>query len=152
MLIFNIHAGVTDNEIVQFMVKNNLLENKLGYDEDEDDIEHIFNHKNDEDDSASISVSNISIKNNINNENEKNEDEKKEEKIKIVFFDEFNTCNSFGLLTEIMCTKKCQIGRLTLENKHYSFIDTPGFDDPRGESENEINKAISENPNIKCII
>ena len=38
----------------------------------------------------------------------KNEDEKKEEKIKIVFFDEFNTCNSFGLLTEIMCTKKCQ--------------------------------------------
>ena len=108
MLIFNIHAGVTDNEIVQFMVKNNLLENKLGYDEDEDDIEHIFNHKNDEDDSASISVSNMSIKNNINNENEKNEDEKKEEKIKIVFFDEFNTCNSFGLLTEIMCTKKCQ--------------------------------------------
>ena len=51
-----------------------------------------------------------------------------------------------------MCTKKCQIGRLTLENKHYSFIDTPGFDDPRGESENEINKAISDNPNIKCII
>ena len=47
-----------------------------------------------------------------------------------------------------MCTKKCQIGRLTLENKHYSFIDTPGLD----ESENEINKAISETPNIKCII
>ena len=47
-----------------------------------------------------------------------------------------------------MCTRECQIGRLTLENKHYSFIDTPGLD----ESENEINKAISENPNIKCII
>ena len=47
-----------------------------------------------------------------------------------------------------MCTRECQIGRLTFQNKHYSFIDTPGFD----ESENEINKAISENPNIKCII
>ena len=51
-----------------------------------------------------------------------------------------------------MCTRECQIGRLTLENKHYSFIDTPDFNDPRGESENEINKAISETPNIKCII
>ena len=51
-----------------------------------------------------------------------------------------------------MCTRKCQIGRLTFQNKHYSFIDTPGFDDPYDESENEINKAISENPNIKCII
>ena len=36
-----------------------------------------------------------------------------------------------------MCTRKCQIGRLTLENKHYSFIDTPHFDDPHDESENE---------------
>ena len=48
------------------------------------------------------------------------------------------------------CTKKCQIGRLTFENKHYSFIDTPGLDDD--ESEIEINKAIYETPNIKCII
>ncbi len=51
-----------------------------------------------------------------------------------------------------ICTEKCQIGRLTFQNKHYSFIDTPGFDDPFGKSENEINKAISENPNIKCFI
>ena len=51
-----------------------------------------------------------------------------------------------------MCTRECQIGRLTFENKHYSFIDTLNFDDPYDESENEINKAISENPNIKCII
>ena len=39
-----------------------------------------------------------------------------------------------------MCTKKCQIGRLTFENKYYSFIDTPHFDDY--SSENEINKTI----------
>jgi GTPase Era involved in 16S rRNA processing len=51
-----------------------------------------------------------------------------------------------------MCTRECQIGRLTLENKHYSFIDTPGFDGPRSESEIEINKVISETPNIKCFI
>ena len=51
-----------------------------------------------------------------------------------------------------MCTRKCQIGRLTFQNKHYSFIDTPGFNDPYDEFENEINKAISETPNIKCII
>ena len=51
-----------------------------------------------------------------------------------------------------MCTKKCSIGRLTFKNKHYSFIDTPDFNDPSGKSENEINKAINETPNIKCII
>ena len=51
-----------------------------------------------------------------------------------------------------MCTRKCQIGRLTFQNKHYSFIDTPGFDGPRSESEIEINKVISETPNIKCFI
>ena len=51
-----------------------------------------------------------------------------------------------------MCTKKCSIGRLTFKNKHNSFIDTPDFNNPYGKSENEINKAISENPNIKCII
>ena len=51
-----------------------------------------------------------------------------------------------------ICTRKCQIGRLYFENKQYSFIDTPGFDGPRSESEIEINKVISETPNIKCFI
>ena len=111
MLTFNCHAGVTDNEIVQFMNKNNLLEKKLEYDEFEDDIDKLYNN-NDEEDSASLSVSNMSNKNNIIYENEKGEldknNEKKDEGIKIVFFDEFNTCNCLGLLTEIMCAKKCQ--------------------------------------------
>ena len=51
-----------------------------------------------------------------------------------------------------MCTRKFQIGRLTFQNKHYSFIDTPDFDDPHGEYESEINKAIYLAPNIKCFI
>ena len=53
-----------------------------------------------------------------------------------------------------ICTRIFQIGRLDFEGKQYSFIDTPGFDDPRGESEIEIgiNKVISETPNIKCFI
>ena len=37
-----------------------------------------------------------------------------------------------------ICTRIFQIGRLDFEGKQYSFIDTPGFDDPRGESEIEI--------------
>ena len=51
-----------------------------------------------------------------------------------------------------MCTKKNQIGRLTFENKLYSFIDTPDFYDPHDECESEKNKAIYVTPNIKCII
>lgn len=54
-----------------------------------------------------MSISNISI--DVQNSNNKiNEKDKNDDKLKIVFFDEFNTCNSFCLLTEIMCTKKCQ--------------------------------------------
>ena len=106
MLTFNIHAGVNDNEIVQFMAKNNLLEKKIGYDKYDDDIENLYNFDNDED-SNSLSVSNLSM-DVQKNKNKINEKEKNDDKLIIVFFDEFNTCNSLGLLTEIMCTKKCQ--------------------------------------------
>ena len=85
---FIIHSGINDNEIVKFMVKNNLLETPIDYDIFEDDVDNLY-IDNLEDDS-----------NNLN--------KKKEEKLIIVFFDEFNTCNSLGLLTEIMCNKKCQ--------------------------------------------
>ena len=111
MIPFNIHAGITDNEIVHFMIKNNLLENYLGYDEFDDDVDRL-NSFNIGEDSSSISISNYSTKNNLKIENEIKEGDKidnknKDEKI-IIFFDEFNTCNSLGLLTEIMCTNKCQ--------------------------------------------
>ena len=91
MLTFNVHAGVNDNEIVQFMMKNNLLETDLVYDEFEDDVENLYSLGNEED-SNSISVTNFS---NIILEKEKSETEDKNIK-KIVFFDEFNTSNSLG--------------------------------------------------------
>ena len=102
MLPFNIHAGVTDNEIVQFMVKNNLLEKPIGYDKYEDDVENLYSFDNEDTISISASTSNIKI------EAESNKNIENDDKLVIVFFDEFNTCNSLGLLTEIMCTKKCQ--------------------------------------------
>ena len=95
MITLNIHAGVNDNEIVRFMVANDLLETNLRYDKFEDDIENLYS-----DNSRTLSSSNISI-NDTNNNNSINN-------LIIVFFDEFNTCNSLGLLTEIMCSKKCQ--------------------------------------------
>ena len=107
MLTFNVHAGVTDNEIVQFMVKNNLLEKEIGYDKFDDDIENLYS---DNEDSFSLigSTSNLSIDIESNRNKNNNENDKNDDKLIIVFFDEFNTCNSLGLLTEIMCSKKCQ--------------------------------------------
>ena len=114
MITFNIHAGITDNEIVHFMIKHNLLEKEVGYDDFEDDVEQLNSSNNDED-SISVSTQNYPNKPTSKNENEISENEKtgenidkKDEKAKIVFFDEFNTCNSLGLLTEIMCDKRCQ--------------------------------------------
>ena len=117
MITLNIHAGITDNEIVQFMVINNLLETNLRYDKFDDDIGNLYNNYYNENDNVSISVSNSNIslietikKKNIENKNTENKNESIEqnEQLIIVFFDEFNTCNSLGLLTEIMCSKKCQ--------------------------------------------
>ena len=114
MITLNIHAGITDNEIVQFMVTNKLLEDHLEYDKFDDDIGNIYNNFYNENDSASISISNsnFSIAENLKNKNDENKNnenkDESNEKLIIVFFDEFNTCNSLGLLTEIMCSKKCQ--------------------------------------------
>ena len=112
---FNIHAGITDNEIVQFLSKNNLLDGSIGYDEFEGDVDQLYKYNNDEDSSSFTVVSNqTDNKDTFLHENEKNKDEKNIDKSKkkngeiIVFFDEFNTCNSLGLLTEIMCSRRCQ--------------------------------------------
>ena len=113
---FSIHAGVTDIEIVQFLSKKNLLEEKIGYDEFEGDVDNLYAYNIDED-STSLTLNsnrNESLKDFCIHENEKIKEEKnKEQKVNtngeiIVFFDEFNTCNSLGLLTEIMCSRRCQ--------------------------------------------
>ena len=59
MKIFNIHAGITDNDIIEWIKKNDLLE----------------------------------VENKIKNLCPKI----------LVFFDEINTCNSMGLISEILC-------------------------------------------------
>jgi MoxR-like ATPase len=107
MYTLNIHAGVNDNEIVQFMVKHKLLEESIKYDKYEDDVDNLFNIRTD---SMSVSESlNLSLRSSQISEHENNNsNEQKDDKLIIVFFDEFNTCNSLGLLTEIMCSKKCQ--------------------------------------------
>ena len=61
MIPLNIHAGVNDNEIVQFMVRNNLLEEHINYDIDENDIENLFMENEDSSSiSGAISLSNAS--------------------------------------------------------------------------------------------
>jgi DNA polymerase III delta prime subunit len=103
----NINASITDNDIVAFIVKNNLLEKdeKIGYDEIEDDLEQ-------DSYSRTQTISNINIPNNeIKNE--------ENDKFTVVFFDEFNTCNSQGLLTEIMCEHRVQGKKI---RKNVSFI------------------------------
>ena len=67
MIIYNIHAGITDKDIINFLNENNLF---------------------------------IIEENNINLINQ-NEEEK------WIFFDEINTCNSMGLLSEILCKHTC---------------------------------------------
>ena len=110
MFTLNIHAGINDNEIVQFMVRHDLLEEKINYDLDENGVENLFNNENQDSMSISgvVSVSNISNKEPKTNKNQLNNNNINDYKLIIVFFDEFNTCNSLGLLTEIMCYKKCQ--------------------------------------------
>ena len=110
MKTLNIHAGITDNEIVQFMVKNKLLKDRLEYDIFDDDIGSLYDANDNESESFPESNSNISPNRiaNKDNENKNKNIQLNDEKPIIAFFDEFNTCNSLGLLTEIMCSKKCQ--------------------------------------------
>ena len=103
MITKNINASVTDNDIVAFIVKHNLLEEgeKIGYDEVEDEIEN-------ENELSRTQILNRTITS-IEKEIEKEKSEKEEkEKMIIVFLDEFNTCNSQGLITEIMCEHRVQ--------------------------------------------
>ena len=89
LLSKTLNAGNNDNDIVAFLAKYNLTEETLNYEENE----------NDNDSLDGMNSSGIyGIQNNQNNNNDINK-----EKLIIIFFDELNTCNSQGLLTEIMC-------------------------------------------------
>ena len=112
-----INAGCNDNDIVAFFAKNNLAEENLNYEENGNDNDSLDGIS-----SSSISgVQNIHIKNKV--------DEK--DKLIIVFFDELNTCNSQGLLTEIMCKHTVQGKKI---KRNVAFI---GACNPYRKKENE---------------
>ena len=105
LLKITINASFNDNDIVSFIVKNKLNEDNIEYEENEDDR---F-----EEESRSFSeISKIQDQSFTNKESnlEENENKLNDDKngLNVVFFDEFNTCNSQGLFTEIMCKHTVQ--------------------------------------------
>ena len=92
MEILNIHAGITDKEIVDF-----LYENKK-------------NEKNKEIKNSSIiaRAQRLGEQEEIRKKNYEEEDLKFFEKKYWVFLDEINTCNSTGLICEMMTKHSCQ--------------------------------------------
>ena len=90
LISITINAGVTDNDIVSFIVKNKLNEEEIEYEKNEDDL--------------------IEYTSNLETSNSKeyiHENKENNETI-ILFFDELNTCNSQGLFTEIICKHTVQ--------------------------------------------
>ena len=112
-----INAGCNDNDIVAFIGKNNLTEENLNYEE----------NGNDNDSLDGINLSSIS---GIQYNDNKNKGIDKD-KLIVVFFDELNTCNSQGLLTEIMCKHTIQGKKI---KSNVAFI---GACNPYRKKENE---------------
>ena len=52
------------------------------------------------------------------------------------------------------CTVKFKISKANIGNSQYSFIDTPGLNDAKGDekNKNEIKNGLSEYPNFRCIL
>ena len=52
------------------------------------------------------------------------------------------------------CTVKFKISKANIGNSQYSFIDTPGLNDAKGDEKNinEIKNGLSEYPNFRCIL
>jgi predicted GTPase len=52
------------------------------------------------------------------------------------------------------CTVKFKISRVNIGYSQYSFIDTPGLNDAKGDEKNinEIKNGLSDYPNFRCII
>ena len=116
MKIMNIHAGINDEDIIKFM-----NEKVLKYlDEELKKIIEIYDayHKKEIDDKLNQINKAEDKEKYLKEQKEKKELYLKEQKQKIkvwVFFDELNTCNSMGLLTEIM-QKKTMLGKPLPEN------------------------------------
>ena len=94
MKTLNVHAGTNEEDIINFM-KNDVI-NNIQKDKEEElkNIMDIFDSQEE------------NIRKAYNRDNYLNEQKKKLEEKKIwVFFDELNTCNSMGLITEIMCKR-----------------------------------------------
>jgi MoxR-like ATPase len=98
LLKITINASFNDNDIVSFIVKNKLNEENIEYEENEDERFEI----------ESRGLSSLSKFQESNFEESENKNKYDKNKINIVFFDEFNTCNSQGLFTEIMCKHTVQ--------------------------------------------
>ena len=94
MKTLNVHAGTNEEDIIFFMknvVINNIEKEK------EEELKKIMDRFDSQDEN---------YKKNYKRENYlKEQKEKLEEKKIWVFFDELNTCNSMGLITEIMCKR-----------------------------------------------
>ncbi|OUM66214.1 hypothetical protein PIROE2DRAFT_59532 [Piromyces sp. E2] len=111
---FDIHAGIEDQHIVEFLEEHNLFENLC------------------------------------NKENNNNKEEEEEEDI-WVFLDEINTCNSLGLITEIILKKSCK-GRKLKNNVKFIAAANPyrlGKDKKYKGKDNEIIGLYDEKKYLK---
>ena len=91
----NIHAGINDEDIIQFM-------KKVKDDVEIDDRKYIKNKKNEFNNQSEENKRAYLKSRSIERIYAEYEEDVKKRKIWI-FFDEINTCNSMGLLTEIFC-------------------------------------------------
>ena len=94
MKTLNVHAGTNEEDIINFM--RNKVINKIEK-EKEEDLKKIMDKFDSQDEKYKKSYK----RDNYLNEQKKILDEKKI----WVFFDELNTCNSMGLITEMMCKR-----------------------------------------------
>ena len=102
MKTLNIHAGTNEEDIINFMNEKVLNNIKKEFDEELNNIMQKF----DSDEDAS--------KYNRDKIKQQQEEKLREKKIWI-FFDELNTCNSMGLISEIMC-KRTMLGKPLPDN------------------------------------
>ena len=96
MKTLNIHAGTNEEDIISFMreIINNIDKEK------EEELKKIMDRFDNQEEKYRMAYN----RNKILNAQKNKLDEKKI----WVFFDELNTCNSMGLLTEIMCKRTMQ--------------------------------------------
>ena len=94
MKTLNIHAGTNEEDIIKFMEEKVIKCLEPDFQKELDEIMNKFDKENDE------------YKKNFNRDQYlESQKLKLKEKKTWIFFDELNTCNSMGLITEIMCKR-----------------------------------------------